>query len=431
MARPLSFEIESTSWLRSLRWGAIGVLALVAVAAYFIGAGLPWAMLALTFTLFALWNFLLPQAEERFSLGLNQYLALQVFADILFLSALLWWGGGLLNPLAPALVCEVFLAGLLLGPSLTLMAAAAVSVAVVAVVFAPPLIVRGMPLVVQDSPLWVGRPLGLILLATFTAAFLIAFRRRLQAAEEEQRLKQKMEALSRLVAGLAHELGTPLNSILLLAKESEGESSLGASRRFKSIAQQAKKCGEVVSQLLGYSRSLVRLNTDLSYEPVPLADWILEVYREVRKQEEVSGSKRRKWPDFAVEIVDLPEMVPLPGFILRQVLENLLKNALYALKDEAHPKILVRATQDLVEEELVFEVEDNGPGFTEEGKERAFEAFFSTKTQELSSGMGLYMAYYLVNQVCGRIVIAEHSGRGAILRVSLPRIEELDDQAAA
>jgi signal transduction histidine kinase len=86
---------------------------------------------------------------------------------------------------------------------------------------------------------------------------------------------------------------------------------------------------------------------------------------------------------------------------------------------------------DAVDQEWHFVITDNGPGFAKEERDKAFEAFFTTKKQGFGSGLGLYISYYLLSQVGGRIVIDEHSGRGARMRVTLPKLDGLDDQDAA
>ena len=95
---------------------------------------------------------------------------------------------------------------------------------------------------------------------------------------------------------------------------------------------------------------------------------------------------------------------------------------------EREAKILVELSFDSVRSEWIFIVSDNGPGFGKEEQEKAFEAFFTTKKQGFGSGLGLYISYYLLSQVGGRIVIDGHSGHGARMRVTLPKQEGLDDQ---
>lgn len=117
-----------------------------------------------------------------------------------------------------------------------------------------------------------------------------------------------------------------------------------------------------------------------------------------------------------------------PEMILRKVLEEHLKNAQDASSNEPKPEIRAEIYFDAKDQEWHFVISDNGAGFAKEEQENAFEAFFTTKKQGFGSGLGLYISYYLLSQVGGRIVIEEHSGHGARMRVTLPKLEGLDDQ---
>lgn len=430
MAIPINFELESPAWLRNLRWVTIFGLSLAVLAGSAAGIELKIIPIVALLLALAAWNLLLPKIEQMIPVSLQAFLCVQVVVDFCALTFLLWGSGGLMNPFVEFFLFHVMVAGLLLSPVLTLTTAAVASVCVVILAFAPPLVVQGKVFALRSSPVWPAFPAGMILMIAVTTAFILIFLHRLGKAQDEARFHLKMEALGRLVAGLAHEIGTPLNSILLLARESIAEAPAALKKDLTMIASEAKRCGDIVSLLLGYSHTLVRSSEDIQYSSVEIRKWLQDIYESVLREER-KKSPMKQAVEFSLQVYDLPEKVRVPELVLRQVFENLLKNALYAVKNESDAQIVVQIHQDLIEGNLVFEVADNGPGFTEEGKERAFEAFFSTKTQELSSGLGLYMSYYLLEHVCGRIVVADHSGRGAILRVTLPRFEAFDDQAAS
>jgi signal transduction histidine kinase len=231
------------------------------------------------------------------------------------------------------------------------------------------------------------------------------------------------------VAGLAHEIGTPLNSILVISQEMESSVGEQQKKELGIIANQAKRIGEIVSLLLGYSRTFVRKGEDVKYTPLTLRPWIEDTYRLLVQAESKRYPGERTEVDFRIHIHDLPETVSVPVLVLRQVLENLLKNARDALRNTPNPQIELEVYPDDQEDELVFVISDNGPGFEKEEQEKAFEAFFSTKDPGVGSGLGLYISYYLLTQVGGRIAIVDHSGPGAKMLVALPRLDELDDQA--
>lgn len=429
MAIPVSFDMESPAWLRNLRWGAIAGMALSVLGATLFGVDLPKAIVFSILGLLAAWNLFLPFVENRFFATSKSFVFLQIIVDIFALTTILWFSGGLLNPFDGFFLLHVMIAGLLLNPVFTVMVSAFAGLCVLALIAAPPLVVEGGPLVLHSSPVWYGLPLGLILLIIFTTAFILVFLHRMGQAQDQLRQRIKMDALGRLVAGLAHEIGTPLNSILVLSKEMENSVPEEFRKEVGIIANQAKRCGEIVSLLLGYSQTFVRRGEDVKYTPVKLIPWIEDAYNLL-----VDGEFQR-FPDrvspkvdFRIEANGVPEFVHVPQLIFRQVIENLLKNARDAVANVPHPKILVQIYQDYNEEELVLVVQDNGPGFTKQEQEQAFEAFFSTKKQGFGTGLGLYISYYLLSQVGGRIVIEEHSGPGARMLVALPHLEGLDER---
>lgn len=427
MPTTITFDLESPDWLRKLRWASIvGMLAAV-LGSWYLEA--EFSLPSLFQILFALtiWNLLLPFIENRIFTSSKGFLFLQVLVDIVGLTFILWHSGGLVNPFISFFVLHVLVAGLLLNSLLTLFVSLFSVACVVALLWAPPLVVGGIELVLEESPIWYGIPVGLILLILITNGFIWIFLGRLGQAQDQLRQKEKMDALGRLVAGLAHEIGTPLNSILILSKDMESDAPEEMKKSLGIISHQARRCGEIVSLLLGYSRTFVRKGEDVQYTPVKVVPWVEEMYRLLVHGD--GQSKPANEPIFRVTNVDLPEELPLPELILRQVLENLLKNSRDALRDVPAPRISVTLRQDL-DEGISVLVEDNGPGFSKEERERAFEAFFSTKKQGLGNGLGLYISYYLLSQVGGRIVIEDHSGVGAKIRLNLPRWEDLEHKAS-
>jgi two-component system, sensor histidine kinase RegB len=367
--------------------------------------------------------------ENRFFGSSKSFVFAQILVDLAVLSGILWFSGGLVNPFAVFCVLHVLIAGLLLNPLLTVVVSVFAVTGVLFLIQAPALQVDEVELHLFSSPIWFGLPVGLILLIFFTAVFILVYLSRLGQAQEQLRRRIKMDALGRLVAGLAHEIGTPLNSILVLSKELESSVPEEHQKELGIIANQAKRCGEIVSLLLGYSQTLVRRSEDVKYTPVKLVRWIEDTYNLLVEGEAQKFPDRvRPEVDFRIEAHDIPEEVAVPELILRQVLENLLKNARDAVATLAKPKITVEIYQDYSEDELVLVVQDNGPGFSRQEQERAFEAFFSTKKVGLGTGLGLYISYYLLSQVGGRIVIEEHSGPGARMLIALPHLEGLDER---
>jgi two-component system sensor histidine kinase RegB len=431
MPIPSTFEIESPSWLRNLRWVVIAGIAATVALARILGAQFPSTTIFTVLGAFAIWNLLLPIFEHRSVRSASGMLFVQVIVDLVAVTMILWLSGGLMNPFVGFYIVNVLVAGLLLNSLLTVVVSLFAMGCVLLLLQAPPIQVHGDPILLKASPMWVGLPVGLIVLIFLTTAFILVFLSRLGKAQDLLRQRIKMDALGRLVAGLAHEIGTPLNSILVLGKELEESVPDQFKKDVGIIANQAKRCGEIVSLLLGYSRTMVRRSEEVKYTPVKIVPWIQETY------DWLVDAEAKKYPDRIRKPVifrihaesNVSDTISVPQLILRQVLENLLKNARDATSNEPQPRIDAEIFYDAPDQEWHFVITDNGPGFSKEEQERAFEAFFSTKKQGFGSGLGLYISYYLLSQVGGRIVIEEHSDPGARMRVTLPVLEGLDEQS--
>lgn len=424
MAIPITFDLESPSWLRNMRWAAIAGMALSVLGARFLGVVFPCYGIGVLLSGLALWNLFLPWTEQNLFSDSKFFVFTQIVVDILVLTGVLWYSGGLANPFVGFLILHVLIAGLLLTPLYTALISAFASLSVLSLIGAPGLLVNGQILELRSSPIWFGLPIGLILVIFFTNGFILIFLNRLGLAQDQLRQRVKMDALGRLVAGLAHEIGTPLNSILVLSKDLESSVPAEHQKELSIITSQAKRCGEIVSLLLGYSRTLVRRSEDMAYVSVPLSSWLREIYSLLVETGSGAHPLAPDKVEFDVKIEGLSEELEVPELILRQVMENLFKNARDAVSNVHNPKILVSAYWDSEEDEINICVEDNGPGFSKEVRERAFEAFFTTKKMGSGTGMGLYISYYLLSQVSGRIVIEQSEGEGGRVRVAFPRTQE-------
>ncbi len=392
--------------MRSLRWVALIGMACSIAGARFFGVHLPVPLLFSVLGALAVLNLLLPKLEHLIPTP-RAFIFIQLVVDLLVLSTVLWWSGGLVNPFVSFYLFHVCLAGLLLDFWLTAGISAIAVFFVVLLTRAPGLVFRGQELELAHSPIWVGIPLGLVLLICVTTAFILAFMARLRRAQEELRRRSRMEALGTLVGGLGHELGTPLNSILVLAKELEADQPPENAKVLATIRSQAERCGRLVGLLLGYSTGSA---TRVDWVPVDLKNWIEEVFLSVFGKEHLSA--------LDVQFYGVPETVELPEVSLRQVLTNLFRNAEHVLRGKT-PQVTVHCTRDWETGEFCLRIQDNGPGFSAEARERAFDPFFTTKRPDEGTGLGLYVCYHLLEQIGGRIQI-EEAPVGAVVVIKVP-----------
>jgi two-component system C4-dicarboxylate transport sensor histidine kinase DctB len=131
-------------------------------------------------------------------------------------------------------------------------------------------------------------------------------------------------------------------------------------------------------------------------------------------------AKRRR--AMQVELIrDLPEAtlwVQAGETRLRQVLGNLLANALDALAECPQPRRLWLSTEQNAEG-VELQLRDNGPGFSVEALQRAREPFFTTKTSAQGLGLGLAICDTLMRALGGELLLANHPDGGALLTLRL------------
>jgi PAS domain S-box-containing protein len=263
-------------------------------------------------------------------------------------------------------------------------------------------------------------------------------------AEELMIQAEKMMSLGGLAAGMAHEINNPLGIILASAQNAARRMSpefqknrlaaeaLGldmdalavyADKReinhyLDSIREAGSRAGAIVRNMLDFSRQSESRRAFLSVNT--LLDKVLELAS--------NDYDLKKNYDFrAIEIVrDYdPDMRPAPltETEIEQVFLNILKNAAQAMADNKEAgkrsRIVLRTSRE--NGWIRVEIEDNGPGLTEQERRRAFEPFFTTKPPGKGTGLGLSVSYFIVTRNHGgEISIESKPGEGSICIIRLP-----------
>ena len=221
----------------------------------------------------------------------------------------------------------------------------------------------------------------------------------------------KLATMGNLLAGVAHELNSPLSVILgQVGLFSQTGVDPKARARVKDIGEAAERCVRIVRSFLTMARrhpperGHVSLN-HLLREAVELLSFELRIA--------------------SIEIVyDLERDLPLvwaDGHQLKQVIVNLVTNARQAVQDSAPPRQLRLATRyDERHSSVGIEVADSGPGIPAELRARVFEPFFTTKPDGEGTGLGLALARGMVEGHGGTIEIESTPGEGARFIISLP-----------
>ncbi|MGI6657303.1 MAG: sensor histidine kinase [Desulfobulbus sp.] len=251
----------------------------------------------------------------------------------------------------------------------------------------------------------------------------------LQRAQEQLILSEKLAALGGLVAGVAHEINTPVG-VALSAGSTLNEKSRSLSELFAR--------GEMKrSDLTGYlgdvqeGARLILMNLNRASELIRsfkmvAADQVSENRRSfpVRQYiEEVLLSLRpqlKKVPHQVVVDCD-PDLVieSYPG-ALAQILTNCIINSLTHGLDPEQPGE-IRIGVGIVGSNVELRLEDNGKGMGAEVREHIFEPFFTTARSKGSTGLGMHIVFNLVtNTLGGTIACESEPGRGTVFRIRLP-----------
>ena len=220
--------------------------------------------------------------------------------------------------------------------------------------------------------------------------------------EQEMAANEKMVALGRIAAGVAHEVNNPLGGILncldTIKKHPDDRKLLN--RYMPVIEGGLHRIRLIVAGLLGELR--VEEAHELSGPDC------LDDLREIALVEIGDRPIELIWEN------NLSPDVILNTQRVQQIVFNLLKNAFQVMPAEG--TVSFRALQD--GNCLILEIEDDGPGIASDHHKRLFEPFFTTRSD--GTGLGLWIAYRLARSMDGQIELSSTSGKGALFQVFLP-----------
>jgi len=248
--------------------------------------------------------------------------------------------------------------------------------------------------------------------------FLIQKNLRLEARHVEER---ELAALGTLAANLAHEIRNPLNSINLNLEMVEED--LGASDRNDAVGAlldtrtEVNRLGRLVTDFLTYARP-----TKPKVAPVDLVDLVERVRSFLAAESRARGVRLRTVGDEPhVEVLGDVEQ-------LRQVLINLVLNAVQAVQDLETERQVVDLRVKLDGGDAVVSVSDRGNGVAEDELDHIREAFFTKRRG--GSGLGLAIADRVVRGHAGELVLLNLMPFGFEARIVLPLLEEDDNMNA-
>ncbi len=234
-----------------------------------------------------------------------------------------------------------------------------------------------------------------------------------QTRDLHQQLLQaeKLAALGRTISGVAHELNNPLATILTSAERLALRPLEGEVRQaVTTILGEAERAARIVRSLLTFARKRHTTRT------------MVDVNRVVRDTLALRAYEQRLANVTAIDALaaGLPPVFADPHQ-LQQVLLNLVINAEQAMVS-AHGRgtLVMRSWQPPDRDIVVIEVNDDGPGLPDETLARVFDPFFTTKGAGEGTGLGLTVAYAIVEDHGGGLRATAQDGGGASFFVELP-----------
>jgi len=232
--------------------------------------------------------------------------------------------------------------------------------------------------------------------------------RELERRRVEQQLfeSEKLAAVGRLAASIAHEVNNPLEAIknaLYLMQSDSGEDK---NARFLEIARkETERVSHIIRQMLGFAR-----------QPGEV-DWV-DVNQVL---EETLVLLEKKLKQSKIRIVrkfdeGLPQ-IRARADQLRQVFLNLIINAQQAIQSEGQITISTSPYEQAILPSIVIQMSDTGVGITEDDQARIFEPFFTTGKK--GTGLGLWVTQDIVRQHGGRIDVSSEVGKGTVFSIIL------------
>ena len=402
-------QLANLRRLLSARWAALGLMAvMVMLVPPWLEIPLPRLPLTAILSIAAILNGVARWRLRHADSASPGELFMQLLIDIATLGALVFFSGGATNPLVSLLLPPVAIAALTL-PVRHVVAIGAAAIAMYSV-----LMLYYIPLPLNDGSratrlhllgMWLTFAVSAAMIAWFVVRMTRLIRERdaeLAAAREQALRDERVMAIGTLAAGAAHELGTPLGTMALLAGDLAADPQLPAALQpdIALLRQQIGICKEIIT---GLSRraGAERLENTVTEAVDHWLDKLRQRWHATRPQAashlEILGGP------------PAPELIADPR--LEQAVLNLLNNAASASTAALEIRLAWTA------ETIVIDIHDHGPGFPPDVLRQGGQSVFPAHEQ--GSGIGLMLTRSAIEQVGGRLTLSNPPEGGALARLEL------------
>jgi signal transduction histidine kinase len=220
---------------------------------------------------------------------------------------------------------------------------------------------------------------------------------------------EKMSSVGKLAAGVAHQLNNPLGGITLFTKLVMEEYNLeeGAKEDLSRVLKDAERCRDIIRELLEFSRQTRDLKQPLNINnKITRTLFLLEnqaIFQNITVEKDLQSS--------------LP-LVMADSQQLNHMLMNIILNAVQAMEEKG--RLTVKSYLLAENDKVRIEITDTGPGIPEDIVSHIFEPFFTTKEEGEGTGLGLSLAYSIVENHGGNIGVKSKPEEGTTFIIDLP-----------
>jgi PAS domain S-box-containing protein len=229
----------------------------------------------------------------------------------------------------------------------------------------------------------------------------------LESINTQLQVSERLAALGRITAGVAHEVKNPLNSMRLwlenLKESLPAEQDSASQQAVQVLDKEIDRLDAVVKRFLDFTRPM-----DIQLEATQLADLLKEVLEIAQPQLLKSNIQLAQ-----LLPIDVPE-VYVDRALLKQAVLNLVLNAAEAMPNGGQMRLVLSRRGEMAE----ITVGDTGKGISPENRQKIFQLFFTTRPG--GSGIGLASTFRIVQLHNGSIDFTSEVGRGTTFRIELP-----------